>query len=538
MSDRNDLQARTRARLVARYHTALVSGDLATLELLLLQATKDQQLQEQLLDIHGVSTTVAQPVLDFKDHQVMKNTIGTTNSQPEIINHSQVLPPPRRAKRAGWYSILVAAVLFCLVGVGFFALHTWQSTLGTSNPKANPTPTIQVKTVTSLCTVASPNLSTASTNKPKLTDISGSSANDIWAVGRQQNGQELLIEHWDGKSWSFVSSPTINDPTAIVNSEGVKVASLSPTNAWLVGISSTTDKHALAEHWDGKTWNIVSLPLPTNTTDATVTAITAITAITANDIWVAGDTASSNGQTAPTPVVEHWNGQNWQIVTSPAFPQYGDVTAMTASSAHDLWISALQITPATGTTATPTPGVTPTPTNTPTGTTAIFLRWDGSQWHQSVNPLSVSVGVIFSLSADASNDVWATGQPAQMGTTPPIEHWNGTGWSVVNNIDVSPPDLKLSGALLNHVLALAPDNVWAVGSGWVTIDGSAGTPNTHYTQVIEHWNGLQWQLLSNTTKGDAGYLNSISSIAGTIWVVGIAYQGDQQIRQPLIEKGC
>src|SRR5690348_5630714 len=52
--------------------------------------------------------------------------------------------------------------------------------------------------------VPSPNVGTTS----HLNSVSVISATDVWAVGYSSTG--TLIEHWDGTSWSIVSSPNPN----------------------------------------------------------------------------------------------------------------------------------------------------------------------------------------------------------------------------------------------------------------------------------------------------------------------------------------
>ena len=62
--------------------------------------------------------------------------------------------------------------------------------------------------------VPSPNPSGAADAANELRGIAVAGANDIWAVGMYENQQtsihqhRTLTEHWDGRSWSIVSSPS------------------------------------------------------------------------------------------------------------------------------------------------------------------------------------------------------------------------------------------------------------------------------------------------------------------------------------------
>src|SRR5260370_7117437 len=87
--------------------------------------------------------------------------------------------------------------------------------------------------------------------------MAGSSANDIWAVGDGLGG---FLEHWDGSAWRAVDTPA--PPRSIYSYSFSSVSVLSPTDAWVVGSTSSIKQGQLAliEHWDGKAWSIVSNP--------------------------------------------------------------------------------------------------------------------------------------------------------------------------------------------------------------------------------------------------------------------------------------
>lgn len=71
---------------------------------------------------------------------------------------------------------------------------------------------------------------------------------------------------------------------------------------------------------------------------------------------------------------------------------------------------------------------------------------------------------------------------------------------------------------LDGVAALAPDNVWAVGS---TLPHAGGGAHS----LIQHWDGAQWTRVNSPNPGDpfttAGALTSVSAVApNDIWAVG------------------
>jgi hypothetical protein len=79
-----------------------------------------------------------------------------------------------------------------------------------------------------------------------LTAVSGSSSDDVWAVGNPRT-----LEHWDGQAWSLVSAP---------HDEGLSlggVADVSESDAWAVGLvkEPTGLYDAWHLHWDGASWS-------------------------------------------------------------------------------------------------------------------------------------------------------------------------------------------------------------------------------------------------------------------------------------------
>src|SRR5579863_1305880 len=74
-------------------------------------------------------------------------------------------------------------------------------------------------------------------------------------------------------------------------------------------------------------WNVVSSPnkQPAN-------GFTSITAIAANDVWAAGFSKGTNFK----PLLEHWDGSNWQIVASPKI-RNRVLFGIAAVSANDIW---------------------------------------------------------------------------------------------------------------------------------------------------------------------------------------------------------
>jgi hypothetical protein len=90
-----------------------------------------------------------------------------------------------------------------------------------------------------------------------LTAVTALSANDIWAVG-----QGHLVEHWDGHVWRIVPAPAASrDPDDATTLTGVSARSAK--DIWAVGsVTGSPGPKTVIEHWDGKAWTLVSSPTP------------------------------------------------------------------------------------------------------------------------------------------------------------------------------------------------------------------------------------------------------------------------------------
>src|SRR5262245_63655047 len=90
-----------------------------------------------------------------------------------------------------------------------------------------------------------------------LEDVSADSATDAWAVGEWAGATgyaRTLVEHWDGVTWTVVSSPSPGPLYSFLDD----VVALSPTDAWAVGVQSGVGTtRTLVERWDGTSWSVV-----------------------------------------------------------------------------------------------------------------------------------------------------------------------------------------------------------------------------------------------------------------------------------------
>jgi hypothetical protein len=144
-----------------------------------------------------------------------------------------------------------------------------------------------------------------------LQAVSATAGDDVWAVGfASQNGSVFgtLVEHWNGKTWQIVPSPSVPGASSYLAS----VVAVSPRNVWAVGSAATSSLvgSALIEHWDGKKWSIVNGP------KVGASAFYGVAANGRADVRAAGETYDGHFH----PLTEQWSGAKWVVVPTPKIP--------------------------------------------------------------------------------------------------------------------------------------------------------------------------------------------------------------------------
>jgi hypothetical protein len=284
---------------------------------------------------------------------------------------------------------------------------------------------------------------------------------DIWAVGDSTSSgtNQPLAVHFNGTSWSAVSTPTLSGGGSFSG-----VAAVASNDVWAVG---STGSQPLIEHWDGTSWSVVSSPkLPHGG------SLSGVTATSTNDVWAAGDSDNLS-----VDLVEHWDGTSWSVVSSPAFNGSLDVVhGASADAGNDVW--------AVG--------------NSP----GLILHFNGTSWSRTVLPPARYGGpALFAVAALSPSNVWAVGMvrpSAAFEWRPLVEHWNGTSWSQVSNPDPNPH----IGYNLRAIAAISASDIWAAGS-----------------VGIENWNGTSWSLVAAVPSG-ASFPDGVAALSdGTVVVV-------------------
>lgn len=288
-----------------------------------------------------------------------------------------------------------------------------------------------------------------------FTAVGASSDSDVWAVGSllkpdyDNYGSAL---HWNGTTWTHITSPSLK---RFWTSQLLGVTVVSPTDAWLVGFGYPRHTYLsvpIVLHWNGSTLNPVSVPHPTGNQSE----FDSVSAWSSTDVWAVGyvtsghsmatwnmvehwngtawhrvaapspdkraDTLTSVTAVGPrsawavgygpgTPVVEHTDGNGWQVSSLPKSEQQDEIWAVGGSSDSDVWLVGDQRTGNHSVTAT--------------------LHWDGTAWVRVPSPTAGAFANLNGIVDNGPGKTWTVGGRSVHGSddqTPIREEWTGHRW--------------------------------------------------------------------------------------------------------------
>lgn len=354
--------------------------------------------------------------------------------------------------------------------------------------------------------------------------------------------------------WKIVDTPDLGTRKY---SDLNAIAAITPDDIWAVGFQRSLDAYGLVQdeyktltmHWDGKQWSIV--PSPSN--DVGNSVFTALAAISYDDVWAIGTWIDNNmvPHEQRHALAAHWDGTQWKRI---AAPDVDGMDAVAAIRTNDIW--------AVGTDT---------------------MHWDGSAWTAVPNPDSQrqaphAFTMLKGVTALSAGNILAVGSRESADNDKPLYalSWDGSRWSLQ---DIPVPDLgdKIRGSSIEGAVALAPDDIWAVGGtdyadfqyplilhktdSWhhvsipdLTLPGASlrgiaaasandlwavggttvySSDSTKEVPLALHWDGTRWTPVAaaNADTCHCGVLNDVIVLSsGDVWAVG---QGDAS--HPLIE---
>jgi hypothetical protein len=201
----------------------------------------------------------------------------------------------------------------------------------------------------------------------------------------------------------------------------------------------------------------------------------AVAFASATEGWAVGEHAGGT-------LVERWNGHRW--TTSPTPQLRSGVLPGVAAAPGEAWA-----------------------VGTAVGHTLV-LHWAGAGWKlvSSPNPVPGAENYLVTVARLSASDAWAVGtaDQASQSRVRIVQHWDGLAWGTVQD---APDESGNSG--LNGVVAIAPDDVWAVG-----YDGDR--------TFAEHWDGTSWRRIAspNGRKSYSALLGVSAVSSDDVWAVG------------------
>jgi hypothetical protein len=342
---------------------------------------------------------------------------------------------------------------------------------------------------------------TSSTLENQLWSVSCPDASHCWAVGNSQtgvmNGSATLIEVWQGHKWKIQSSPNTG-PTDADFLFGISC--VSTVDCWTVGYYDNNGGGytSFVEHWNGADWAIVTSPNVGG-------GLVGVSCLSSNSCWAVGGSDSTSPQGT---LVEHWDGTSWAIVASPSTSPSEDLlNGVTCSSTDSCWAFGYSGIIAEGTWV----------------FTPLLLHWDGSLWSIfSGSASGATSGTLGGMTCSSISSCWVVGQSGQRQTL--VEQWDGSTWAQVD----SPNSPSYPNDFLTSVTCISSSDCWAVGS--------SGT-NGPQTPLVENWNGSAWSLgVAEMPSGGSNVtLSGVDCVSHkSCWAVG-QFQAANGTYQTVIE---
>jgi hypothetical protein len=278
----------------------------------------------------------------------------------------------------------------------------------------------------------------------------------------------------------------VSTPSPYFNNAIFASSASSPTDIWAVGDE--------AMHYNGKTWQ--SFPVP-NVAGNNTSLLQGVVDISPTLAWAVGNVVvgSPSGQ-----FIDQWNGKTWSPFPGPSLPagSQADLFAMASTSKNDIWAVGNLV-------------------ESGGNEFNLFEHYDGTAW-SATTIFQVNFVGLTGAFADATNDVWAVGLQATDIDFTFATHYNGSTWDQVDT-----PNVGSGSNELEAVLALAPNNVWAVGF-YVP---NAPPINGNTQNLIEHYDGSTWSVVPSPNVGNGNQANRLLGLTGKtandLWAFGSSF---------------
>ena len=303
-------------------------------------------------------------------------------------------------------------------------------------------------------------------------DLTCASATSCFAVGQTVAAgvNQTLIEHWDGSSWSLMTSPATPADFAFFLES---ISCPSATSCFVVGTEQGAPDitNTLVERWNGSAWAIVASP---NSAELTIdNRLDSVACASETDCVAAGGSQ----------LFERWDGMTWAVV-APAAPNGitpGDSRGVACASPTNCFSVGYN-------------------------GTAALQHFDGTTWTPVAVPLPVPTDSTLSAVSCTKTACFAVGARHFTNgySAPVILKSAASGWV----LSPSPGAPSATTTTLSGVSCPTDTRCFAVGS---TLSYPFGEP--HSTTLIERWNGTSWAIMKSANR--AGISNTLTGITCT-----------------------
>lgn len=235
---------------------------------------------------------------------------------------------------------------------------------------------------------------------------------------------------------------------------------------WTVGLTETPgehgegDWHPLALHLEGDRWVETDQPFDDG-------HLLAVSVVDGCDVWAVGE----KNPLLPQPILQHWNGEAWQVVQSPPLPPggYGEFTAVAATRGHGVWVAGWIF--------------------DGTRDRIVVYRYAKDRWH----PFELAgIAYPYDLVRVGGGDVWLAGGSV-------VWHYDGRRWERAE----LPAD-TVGRVTVMGLAAPGTRDVWAVGL--------RDDPRLNRRPLVLHYDGRRWTEIPSPAH--TAELNAVSLVAG------------------------
>jgi hypothetical protein len=312
-----------------------------------------------------------------------------------------------------------------------------------------------------------------------LNGVSCPTARTCEAVGTYTDAgghTATLAERWHHRRWEIQSTP---DPVGATSSvlNGVSCRRGKACEAVGSYVDAGGATLALAEHWNGRRWEIQTIPSPGGATSSVLNGVScsAANACTAVGSYING--------TDTLTLADRWNGTSWtaqstpnetgtfggpapNVLTGVSCPASSACTAVGSFTDIDVNSDVCPVTMGwNGTTWQPQGGVCP-----------------GTNPQLMMGPDAILAGV----SCTAASACTAVGRYLNFGDELLLAaRWDGTSWTMQATPDPSSGTLVPESNLFNGTSCATVSACTAVGT-FADVNGQL--------TLAEHWNGVSWEI--------------------------------------------